>query len=76
MANKAPHDYRINFKENGNIISIEIRCCNQYAGEIRFRDGESRRCSLCNTLHGVRIEHNHFHITRTTKEEEEEVTGE
>ncbi|MCL6480078.1 MAG: hypothetical protein K6T65_17065 [Peptococcaceae bacterium] len=56
-------DYRVNTRDDHN-ISIEIKCCGQHIGEIRFKDGESRRCPRCRVKHQLRIEHNHFHISQ------------
>jgi len=55
-------DYRVNTLNNGTIISVEITCCGKHIGEMRFKDGESRKCSVCGTEHFVIIQHNHFHI--------------
>ncbi|HPZ42862.1 MAG TPA: hypothetical protein PL078_02555 [Bacillota bacterium] len=55
-------DYRVNVINNSKIISIEITCCGKHIGEIRFKDGETKKCPLCNTIHLLRIQHNHFHI--------------
>ena len=55
-------DYRVNFNNNGKIISIEVTCCGRHIGEIRFKDGESKICPFCGTSHAVKIQHNHFHI--------------
>ena len=54
-------NYRINTKNNSN-ISVEIKCCGQHIGEIRFKDGESKECPRCGIKHFLRIDHNHFHI--------------
>ena len=56
-------DYRVNFRENGQIISVEITCCEKHIGEIRYKNGESKQCPECGAMHTVRIQHNHFHIT-------------
>ncbi len=61
--NNAHIDYRVNTKENSN-ISIEIKCCGQHVGEIRFKDGQFKECALCGMRHQLRIEHNHFHISQ------------
>lgn len=55
-------DYRVNTLNNGSIISIEITCCGKHIGEMRFKDGESKKCPACGTSHLVKIQHNHFHI--------------
>lgn len=57
-------DYRVNTKDS-NHISIEIKCCGQHIGEIRFKDGECKNCPLCGLKHQLRIEHNHFHISQS-----------
>lgn len=55
-------DYRVNVLHNGTIISVEVTCCGKHIGEMRFKDGESKKCPFCGTAHTVKIEHNHFHI--------------
>ncbi|HOV80515.1 MAG TPA: hypothetical protein PK728_10525 [Bacillota bacterium] len=55
-------DYRVNILNNGTIISVEITCCGKHIGEMRFKDGESKKCPLCGAAHSVIIQHNHFHI--------------
>ena len=57
-------DYRINQLGNGQIISIEIKCCGKHIGEIRFMDGEARTCTNCGLVHSLKIHHNHFHLSR------------
>lgn len=59
------NDYRVNFNINSKIISIEVTCCGRHIGEIRFKDGESKKCPLCGTTHSIKIQHNHFHIRPT-----------
>jgi phage FluMu protein Com len=56
------NDYRVNFLNNSTIISIEITCCGKHIGEMRFKDGERKKCPHCGLLHTVTIQHNHFHI--------------
>ncbi|MDD4334619.1 MAG: hypothetical protein PHY77_03330 [Desulfotomaculaceae bacterium] len=56
------NDYRVNFNNNGKIISIEVTCCGRHIGEIRFKNGESKKCPLCGASHSIKIQHNHFHI--------------
>jgi Zn finger protein HypA/HybF involved in hydrogenase expression len=56
------NDYRVNTLNNGTIISVEITCCGKHIGEMRFNDGESRKCPACGTEHFIIIQHNHFHI--------------
>ncbi|WP_347491138.1 hypothetical protein [Desulfoscipio sp. XC116] len=58
-------DYRINFRDNCQIISIEITCCEKHIGEIRYKDGESKQCPDCGAVHSIKIQHNHFHLTRS-----------
>ncbi|MFZ5597506.1 MAG: hypothetical protein ACOY31_10910 [Bacillota bacterium] len=60
---KVQADYRVNTQNNCN-VSIEIKCCGQHIGEIRFSDGQWKDCPVCGIKHKLRIEHNHFHITR------------
>jgi hypothetical protein len=31
-------------------------------GEIRFQDNASITCPECNTVHLLRVQHNHFHL--------------
>ncbi len=56
-------DYRVNFNENNKILSVEITCCQKRIGEIRFKNGESKKCPECGAVHTLRIQHNHFHLT-------------
>ncbi|MBF7083138.1 hypothetical protein IT084_09150 [Desulfallas sp. Bu1-1] len=58
-------DYRVNVRENGKLLSVEITCCGKHIGEIRFADGESKKCPDCGSVHFIKIQHNHFHLTRT-----------
>lgn len=58
-------DYRVNVLNNGTIISIEVTCCGKHIGEMRFKDGEIKKCPFCGTAHSVMIQHNHFHIRPT-----------
>lgn len=60
-------DYRVNTRDNTN-ISVEIKCCGQHIGEIRFRDGEEKKCPRCGGRHQLRFGHNHFHITKYSPE--------
>ncbi|MFA4885673.1 MAG: hypothetical protein WC601_07865 [Desulfotomaculaceae bacterium] len=67
--NKGKHnDYRVNILNNGRIISIEVTCCGKHIGEMRFMDGENKKCPFCGTVHSVKIQHNHFHIRPTRPE--------
>ncbi|NLJ76497.1 MAG: hypothetical protein GX325_04455 [Peptococcaceae bacterium] len=59
------NDYRVNFNNKNRIISVEVTCCGRHIGEIRFKDGESKKCPFCGTLHSIKIQHNHFHIRPT-----------
>lgn len=65
--NNAQTDYRVNTKDNNN-ISVEVKCCGQHIGEMRFKDGQSKICPQCGLRHQLRIEHNHFHITQHKSE--------
>jgi hypothetical protein len=56
------NDYRVNILNNGTVISVEITCCSRHVGELRFKNGESKKCPYCGTLHSLIIQHNHFHI--------------
>jgi len=58
-------DYRVNILNNGKIISVEVTCCGKHIGEIRFKDGESKSCPSCGTIHSIKIQHNHFQIRPT-----------
>lgn len=58
-------DYRVNVLNNGTIISVEVTCCGKHIGEMRFKDGENKKCPSCGTVHSVKIQHNHFHIRPT-----------
>ncbi len=60
-------DYRVNTRDNTN-ISVEIKCCGQHIGEIRFKDGEEKKCPRCGRRHRLRIGHNHFHLTQYSPE--------
>ncbi|MCS5696144.1 hypothetical protein NZJ93_08585 [Desulfofundulus thermocisternus] len=62
MNQKPPVDYRVNYLPDGRLLSVEITCCGQYTGEIRFADGQSLTCSRCGTRHVLHIQHNHFHL--------------
>lgn len=64
-------DYRVNVLNNGTIISIEITCCGKHIGEMRFKDGENKKCPFCGTVHSVMIQHNHFHIRASKRDEAE-----
>lgn len=65
--NSIQTDYRVNTRDN-NIISIEIKCCGQHIGEIRFKDGEEKKCSRCGARHQLRVQYNHHHITQHSPE--------
>ncbi|OPY56101.1 MAG: hypothetical protein A4E55_02243 [Pelotomaculum sp. PtaU1.Bin035] len=64
-------DYRVNVLNNNTIISVEVTCCGRHIGEMRYKDGESKKCSLCGTVHSMMVQHNHFHI-RPIKPESDE----
>jgi len=55
-------DYRVNQLSDGRLISVEVTCCGTRIGEIRFKDGAGVTCSKCNTIHTLKIQHNHFHL--------------
>lgn len=57
-------DYRVNYGPDGSIISVEIGCCGQRIGELRYKDGTRRSCPVCGCIHSVIIQHNHFHLRR------------
>jgi hypothetical protein len=65
------NDYRVNFNSSGKIISIEVTCCGSHIGEIRFKDGENKKCPHCGTLHSLKLQHNHFHIRPSRPEANE-----
>jgi hypothetical protein len=56
-------DYRVNFA-NGSNVSVEIKCCGQHIGEIKFKDGEEKKCPACGKKHQLRIDYNHFHMSQ------------
>ncbi|OPX84917.1 MAG: hypothetical protein A4E53_03668 [Pelotomaculum sp. PtaB.Bin104] len=56
------NDYRVNFLNNGSIISVEVKCCGKHIGEVRFKDGETKKCPYCGAEHMLKLQHNHFHI--------------
>lgn len=68
------NDYRVNVLANGEIISVEVTCCNNHIGEMRYKDGESKKCPQCGTVHQMIIQHNHFHI-RPVKPTDKEAVG-
>ncbi len=55
--------YRVNVRD-GKIISIEVICCGNEIGELRYRDGDHKTCPYCGVVHNLRIQYNHFHIDR------------
>ncbi len=55
-------DYRVNQLGDGRLISVEVTCCGKHVGEIRFQDNASITCPECNTVHLLRVQHNHFHL--------------
>jgi len=59
---KYDSDYRVNVLSDGTVISVEVTCCGKHIGEIRFKNGESKKCPVCDTVHSIIIQHNHFHI--------------
>ncbi|MFZ3132352.1 MAG: hypothetical protein WA125_14975 [Desulfosporosinus sp.] len=59
------NDYRVNLHSSGKIMSIEVTCCGKHIGEMRFKEGENKTCSVCGTLHGLKLQHNHFHIRQS-----------
>ena len=65
MSDNKVADYRVNFRENGKLLSVEITCCGKHIGEIRFEDGQTKVCPECGATHSVKIQHNHFHISRS-----------
>ncbi|MCF8010357.1 MAG: hypothetical protein K9L17_05265 [Clostridiales bacterium] len=64
------NDYRVNQKNNGEVISVEVTCCSKKIGEMRFKDDSSITCPDCNTVHRIKFHHNHFHITQEKQNEE------
>jgi len=62
MSGKNPVDYRVNQNEKGQVISIEVSCCGNHIGEMRFRDQEELTCPHCGTCHRLFVEHRHFHL--------------
>lgn len=65
MNAKSTTDYRFNYKEPGKIISVEVKCCGQHIGEMRFQDGEEKTCPTCGMKYSLRMDYNHFHLTRS-----------
>lgn len=63
MPQKYPVDYRVN-TQNGQVLSVEITCCQHRIGEIRFQDGQTVRCPICGAVHLLRLQHNHFHLSQ------------
>lgn len=63
-------DYRVNMLNNGNIVSIEVTCCGKHIGEMRFKDGESKKCPACGKTHKIIVQYNHFHIRNDFNKEE------
>jgi len=68
-------DYRVNVLNNGTIISVEVTCCSRHIGEMRFKDGENKKCPLCGTVHQIVIQHNHFHIRPVRPVSNETIAG-
>jgi len=65
MSVKKNLDYRVNFREDGKLLSVEITCCGKHIGEVRFQDGQTKTCPECGAIHAVKIQHNHFHLSRS-----------
>lgn len=63
-------DCRFNLKEDGKTLSVEIKCCGSHIGEMRFNEGESRSCPICNTTYSLRMGYNHFHLSVEPKDKE------
>ena len=53
---KSTTDYRFNYKEPGKIISVEVKCCGQHIGEMRFQDGEEKTCPTCGMKYSLRMD--------------------
>lgn len=68
MSKKYPVDYRVNFNQNGLVISIEVTCCKRHAGELRYQDEQNITCPVCGTKHLLRLQHNHFHLSQQNRE--------
>nr|WP_078060367.1 hypothetical protein [Desulfotomaculum copahuensis] len=62
MPGKNQADYRVNQNQEGRVISIEVSCCGDYIGEMRFQDGEQVTCPHCGVCHRLLVEHRHFHL--------------
>lgn len=56
-------DYRVNFNNNTN-VSVEIKCCGKHVGEIKFKNGEEKKCPVCGRRHQLRVDYNHFHMSQ------------
>lgn len=63
-------DYRVNELSDGSLISVEVTCCGKHIGEMRFKNGASITCPRCKTVHTLKIQHNHFHLTQQKQQEE------
>lgn len=63
---KANSGYRVNQRNDGSLLGIEVICCGKHLGEMRYKDGEVLSCPECGIKHKVKIHHNHFHIDRET----------
>lgn len=66
-------DYRVNQLNDGKLISVEVKCCGNRIGELRFKNGASIKCPQCQTIHVLKIQHNHFHLGQIKEEGTEEV---
>jgi len=69
------NDYRVNVLNNGTVISVEVTCCGRHIGEMRFKDGENKKCPFCGTVHQMVIQHNHFHIRPVKTVSSEAISG-
>ncbi|AEG61007.1 hypothetical protein [Desulforamulus ruminis] len=61
--------YRVNQRNDGSLIGIEVICCGKHLGEVRYKDGEVISCPVCRVKHKVKIHHNHFHLERDEAKE-------
>lgn len=68
MAKKSVIDYRVNYQPGSGVLSVEVTCCHQRIGEMRFADQQSLTCPHCQARHVLSIEHNHFHLSQHKKD--------
>lgn len=62
MHQKNQPDYRVNLNQEGEILSIEIKCCGRHIGEMRYKNNQNVKCPVCGAIHTLRVQYNHFHL--------------